>query len=209
MRSASGFSFVEAMVSVAVLAIIASTSVFALRSSQEADQLNTAARVLASDLRSYQSRALTSQNVKICANTSGKMVTCELDTSGCSVPASCAAQPPAAFGVHVVANASVYSLFVEPEPTTADWAYTGTAERVMDRDLSQAGAPNVIISAIDSGTPSDVAFERQNGSAVINGCRASQGCVSSSSITMTLQHTKSGVTRTVTLNSVTGRVSIY
>jgi prepilin-type N-terminal cleavage/methylation domain-containing protein len=210
MRKQLGFTFVEAMISMAVIAIIASISVFSLAASQRTDQLNTAAQVVVADLRSLQSSALSSENIKTCA-AGGKNITCEQSMTACDGGASsCTPQSPAAVGVEFKVNQPSYDFFAEVEPSTAgDWALTtGSGEKYLTRSLAQSGAPNVRIVTLSVGSPTDVAFERQNGSMVINGCRVSQGCSTHTSLTVVLQQTQSLETRTITMNAFTGRISI-
>ena len=208
----SGFTFVEAMVSIAVLGIIATMSVFSLLSSSRTDQLNTAARVLAADLRSVQSQALTAANVKTCPDSTGTPVVCETSTAGCLVPSQCLPTPPPAVGIHFVSGQKTYAFFADVRPVTNDWVYTTSSEEYLTRSLDKAGGQDVIISAVSSTigaiSPFDVVFERQNGSTVLKGCRISQGCTIVTSLVITLKHTRSFATKTVSVNAYTGRISI-
>jgi hypothetical protein len=168
------------------------------------EELNTAARIVATDVRSLQSRALSVQNIRTCLNGGGASIVCEASVVGCV--SACADAPPAAVGVRFMTSTSSYDFFAEVGPTAPDWLWSATG-RVLTRSLITSGIRNVTISAIDRGSPSSVAFERQNGSPVFNGCRISQGCVSTPSITITLRHAQSNATKTVTVNA-SGRVSI-
>jgi len=207
-----GFTFVEAMVSIAVLGIIATISTYSLSASSRTDQLNTAARVLAADLRSVQSQALTAANIKTCPDPTGIPVVCEASDLVCPILAQCLPSPPPAIGIHLVSGQRSYAFFADVRPATNDWVYTTSSEEYLTRSLDKAGALDVIISAVSSTTgsasPSDVVFERQNGSMVLNGCRISQGCNIVTSLIITLKHTRSLATKTVSVNAYTGRISI-
>ncbi len=201
MRKAPGFSFVEAMVSVIVLAIIATITVVSLNHTSQVDQLNTAVRVVEGDLRSLQSQALSAGNVKICPDTGGVPVVCEDSTTGCANPAQCVPTPPPGVGAHFTTGSSVYRMYADVRPTTNDHKYTDAKEVFQSRDLGGAGAPNVVISALSQGSPTDVEFERQNGDMFING-------MTTSTLSITLKQTVTNDTRTVSMNALTGRISI-
>jgi prepilin-type N-terminal cleavage/methylation domain-containing protein len=206
MGKLKGFSLTEMLVSMAIMGIIAATAWVSLSRSAQMDQMNTALRVVAADLRAVQSRALSVENIKSCLNASGKQQVCEQTTAGCV--GACLAIPPNAFGMNIRSNSSTYDLYAEVEPTTADYLKTGTAETFLTRDLVKSGAPNVIVSALSLASPSNVAFQRQNGSMVINGCNTLTGCVSPIALTITLLQTKLNITKTIVLNAYTGRISI-
>lgn len=206
MANRRGFSLTEVLVSMAIMGILAAVTWVDLTRSAQMDQLNTALRVLAGDLRSIQSRALSVENIKSCLNASGKELVCEQSRVGCV--GACAAIPPSAFGINIRSNSSTYDLFAEVEPSTADYLQTSSAEVFLTRDLAKSGATNVIISALSLASPSNVAFQRQNGTMVINGCNISTGCLSPIALTITLKQTKINVTKTILLNAYTGRIAI-
>ncbi len=206
MHKRDGFTLIEVMVSVTIMGIIATIAFFSLTTSQRTDQLNTAARVVEADLRSAQSRALTAENIKTCTDNIGLKKSCEISTVGCTD--ACVPAPPAGIGIRFVPGKDRYTTFAEVEPSTNDWRYSGTREDVFTRVLAAAGAPNVIVSAVSGSSTADIAFKRQNGSMVIDGCDLSQGTCTPVSLTITLKHTKLNVTRTVSVNAITGRISI-
>ncbi len=206
----AGFTLVELMVSVFILTLLTTTVMFDLRASKRKDELNTAARVVAADLRSLQARALTGQNIQTCTPPSAKSVVCELSAAACG-GAACLALPPFGVGVHFQTAATAYILFADVEATKNDWQQTDASEIFLTRDLASVGAPNVTLDALTLPAPSgvvtqvDVAFQRQNGSMVIGGC-VTTGC--SSRLEIRLKHTVSGDVKLVELNGLTGRISI-
>lgn len=205
---ASGFSLTEAMISVAIIGLLALFVVNDLRTSQKREQLITAARVLAADIRSLQSRALSAQNIKTCASL-GKNIACELSDAACDVPNTCAPLPPFSFGGHFIPGTSSYTFFAEVDASNKDFEETpGAGETFLTRDLVAAGGPNVVIDQLlgaGSYTEINVVFERQNGAMHLNPCSV---CMNPLTLTIRLRHTQTGDTKDVSLNAVTGRVSI-
>jgi type II secretory pathway pseudopilin PulG len=198
----------ELLVSILILGLISVATVTNLRSSQQADQLATAARIVAADLRAEQDAALTAQSIKTCTNGVSAKIVCEGGTSSCV--GACTSLPPFGTGLHFMKASSTYDVFADVDQTKNDWKETDASEIVQTRSLSLVGAPNVIVSdLITSSTQSsiDVAFQRQNGTMGIAGCFIGS-CVSPVTLRIILKHTVSNQTAEVDLNSVTGRVSI-
>jgi hypothetical protein len=203
------------MVSVFILGLISTAAIMDLTVTRRKDQLDTAVRLVASDLRSLQDRALNGQNVLSCIK-SGSVpplwLVCETDISSCQ-PGSCGEHPPSAVGFHAIkgATSTRYDLFADVDATKADWKETDATEVFLTRDLAQNGAPNVAIDdLITSGSLSsvDVAFQRQNGDMGINGCFSLSTPCTPVTLRILLRQTQSNEVREVDLNSITGRVSI-
>ncbi|MFZ2803732.1 MAG: type II secretion system protein [Patescibacteria group bacterium] len=208
-RKLQGFTVAELLVSIMILGLISVATITDLRTSQQADELATAARVVAADLGAEQNAALTGQNIRTCTDSAtSKNDVCELSTSSC-VSGSCAAAPPYADGLHFVAGSSSYDFFADVETTKNDWKETDATEIVKTRNLAGVGAANVVIDSLvtsSSLATVDVAFQRQNGAMGINACYAP--CASPVTLRIILRHTLSNNTTEVDLNSYTGRVSI-
>lgn len=197
------------MVSISILGLIAVATVLDLRSSRQKDQLNTAVRVVASDLRSLQDRGLTAQNILTCPEAAtGKNIVCEASTASC-VPSTCTALPPYGVGAHFVRGATTYDLFSDVDASKNDWKKTDATEIFQTRDLSLAGAPDVVIDDLvtsASVASIDVAFQRQNGAMGIDACYTP--CTAPVSLRIVLRHIVSNETKEVDLNSYTGRISV-
>lgn len=208
MHKTKGFSFTEAMVSIAILGIIATIAVFDLRKSRQTDELNTAVRVVAADLRALQTRALTAANLKTCPDAGGITVVCENGTSPCADPAQCLPAPPLAVGARFTTNQNAYDLFADVDPSKYDVKETDATEVFFQRALDKSGAPNVTVQALSAGSPSDVGFLRQNGNMQVNGCNPKIGCGAPLTLTVTFLHSQSGNTKAVFMDVNTGRISI-
>jgi prepilin-type N-terminal cleavage/methylation domain-containing protein len=207
MSKSHGFTLNEVLISVFILGLIASASVVNLRTARQRDELESAVRVIAADLRSLQSRALSAQNVKSCISGALRQV-CELSSVGCT--GVCADASPIAVGAHFAQNSTSYTLFAEVEPSKNEWEQTDATEIFLTRDLSKSGGTNTQITTLNAGgsmvTQTDISFQRQNGSLGIDGCYAP--CASPVTLVVTVAHSISGQTRTVSANAYTGRISI-
>jgi type II secretory pathway pseudopilin PulG len=208
MHKVRAFTLNELMISVFILGLIAAASVVNLRTARQRDELESAVRVIAADLRSLQSRGLSAQNLNSCTDMAGFRQVCELSSTGCA--SSCAASSPIAVGAHFNQNATTYTLFADVEPTKNDWEQTDVTEVFFTRDLAKNGAPNTTITSLAGGgvlmSQADVSFQRQNGALGVNGCYAP--CSAPVTLQITVRHTVSGITRTVSANAYTGRISI-
>lgn len=211
MRStkAPGFTFVEAMVSIAIVGIISVAAYYNLRTTRMNDELRTASRVVAADLRATQARALHGSNVKWCLNTSGAWMVCEDSNAACNIPADCSAYPSGGYGVHFTKDSNVYRIYGILNNNTSDWRMsTDMKDLVMTRDLAKSGGLNVTVSDIQGAVPfteADVAFMRQTGQMRINSCGT---CAEQAFVNVTLKHALSLKTIVVSMNYYTGRISI-
>jgi type II secretory pathway pseudopilin PulG len=210
MRStkAPGFSFGEALISITIVGIISVAAFYNLRSARMTDELRTASRVLAADLRSAQSRALQGENIKWCLDSMGDNIVCENGTALCADPATCTAQPAGGFGVHFYKNSDTYDVYSIYTTEATDWRRTQIGENLLIRALPRSGAANVTIIGLQSAISYDevdVAFQRQNGNMKINACSS---CTEASYLNVQLRHNTSLKVITVSLNRLTGRISI-
>ena len=207
-----GFSVAELLISLAIIVLLATFAIFQLGSSQQTDELQTAARQLAADLRSMQSRALAGQNLKACTDGSDLRV-CEYSEASCT-PGTCTEEIPYSFGINITQNSTNYSTFADLNPVPGgDNALTNSKEVILTRDLLQV-SNNVIISTIQSASSSglnppqvkaDISFTRQNGVAHIIDSTVPP---EPSLILITLKHIETNATIQVEVNRVTGRISI-
>lgn len=188
--------------SVAVLAIISTISVYSLNTSRSKEEIRTAQRVLAADLRSLQARALNAQNILFCTTSTGKKMVCEADTALCAD--ACTQVPPAGVGAYLTEGATTYLFYAKYDPATTNWKWAGNSETFLVRDLAKSGASNVEISGFSVGTTAHIAFQRQNGGMKINACPTT--CTNDSTLTISLRHVKTGDVKTVTVYTLTGRI---
>ncbi|MBU0540462.1 type II secretion system GspH family protein [Patescibacteria group bacterium] len=209
-----GFTLIELMISISILTLISTATVFSLRSTRQSEELATAARLLASDVRNIQARALAANNVKICDIAGGKRV-CEAENpSTTDCVGVCAPEPASRYGITFDKDSGSYALFVDLNQS--DWRLSSEDEIVLRRNLNPLGGDKVTITElmIDTGslTEASMAVSRQNGIMRIEACGESglPACspVEPKILNITLQHQQSGKTAVVEINSQSGRVSV-
>lgn len=210
-----GFTLVELMISIAILTMISITTVFSLRRTREKDELNTAVRLLTSDIKNVESRALSARNVLTCTVAGGGSRVCETENASPSpCVGTCTAAPPPHFGMSFTGAQESYSLFADVG--TADWRFDGPDEVLLTRSLNPLGGGKVTVSSVRTelgGLPSAVfGVGRQNGMMRIEACGDAglPACAPTEPkiLQITLRHMTSGDTAVVEINALTGRVSI-
>lgn len=209
-----GFTLVELIISIAILALISVSTIFSLRRTREKDELNTAGRLLTADIRNIQARALAGRNVLTCDTVSGRRV-CEPENTTPSVcTGACESAPPSHFGIWFTSDEDGYILFADV--LTEDWRYDGPAEFLLLRNLNPLGGRKVVVSDIKTEfgplETGHVAVGRQNGLVRIDACNDPGQPVCAPTepkiLQITLRHVMSDETLVVEINAVTGRVSI-
>lgn len=209
-----GFTLVELMVSITILLLISTVTVFSLGSTRDNDELMTAARLLTGDIRNVQARALAATNIKTCEIPSDHFRVCE-DENPSAIPckSACVPLPPSRVGIHVDRGSSAYTIFADIDGD--DWRMTNQEEIVLQRDLNPLGGGNVTIRAIRTSfadlSSADIAVGRQNGTVRIEACDdvGLPACAPKEpqTISIMLIHAKTSKTVTVDVNALTGRVS--
>lgn len=208
---------VELMISITILVLIATATLFNLNSTRNTEELNTASRLLESDIRNIQARALAARDVLQCRAPDDLQSVCGSDayaTASCTGP--CSASPPPRFGINLMRGAAFYDLYADIRGD--DWRETNDREVMIRRQLNPLGGGNVVIigialpGVVPAPSTADIAVSRQSGVMRINACGDSglPACspTEPTSLTITLRHNKSMQYKTVEVNSVTGRVSI-
>ncbi|MBD3281906.1 hypothetical protein GF391_04120 [Candidatus Uhrbacteria bacterium] len=209
-RKSSGFTIIEMLIGVSIVILLATVTVFELRSARRGDELRTAARQLVGDIRAMQSRALAAKNLKTCDTGGPDKAVCEIDESACGGN-PCEDDIPAAYGVRLESGTSTYVMFADINPSAAvDYRYTDAAELFESRSILPLGSTDVVLDQIISGTSTsvtfaDISFMRQNG--VV---RMYDTTVPPEPTLMRfrLRHTVSNQTMEIEVNRITGRVSI-
>jgi prepilin-type N-terminal cleavage/methylation domain-containing protein len=214
---ATGFTLVELLVSISILTLISTATVFTLRSTRETDELNTSAQILAGDLRNIQARALAAHNVKTCDTIDGKQI-CEPENPLSDLCAKlCEPLPPMTFGIHFKISESAYDLFAEIDPLIQDWRLTNKREILLERNLNPLGGDQIVVSNLQLDgkdvLTADLAVHRQNGVMRIEACGEvglpACGSSESSELTITLRHQHSGTLRFIEVNALSGRIFIH
>jgi len=207
-RKATGFTLVEVMVSLAIMGLLAVTVVVNMNSGKRTEELRGAARQMAADIRSMQSRALSAGEVKACVK-GGVTVVCENSAADCSTP--CTGTVPSIYGVMATTSATGYVLFAKVDGGRVNYWMENSDETMLARRLLQVGSQDVEIQDIQlPGSPpqsrnqASLGFMRQSGTNRIYDGTGTEPSI----IDIILRHKISGATQTLEINRVTGRVSI-
>jgi len=205
-----GFTLIEAMVSVSILGLLALMVTVNLGESRRTEELNSAARVIAADIRSVQSRALSVKNIKFCQDLADKWISCELSLTACKGGSVCTSSPPDGVGIHFTELSNTYQMYGTLNGTGSDFIMEKPEQAFQVRNLETTGAANVIVSRISSKiiatNSADVFFLRQNGSMRLNACLTCGA--EPGTLLIAVQHTQSNKIKTIVLNGLTGRISI-
>lgn len=215
MRFKPGFTLIELVISVGILTLISTSTVFVLKRSREKDELQIAARMLAADLRDVQARALHARNTLTCNTAGFGRRVCEPENQSPVVCAdACAPSPPPRFGIAFTTFQDTYSLFADVN--TEDWRLTSDLEVVAKRGLNPLGGSKVVISRLETNlgvVPSaQLGAARQSGGIRLEACGdpGLPACVPTepTNLIITLRHISSNDTTIVEVNALTGRVSM-
>ena len=218
-----GFTITELLVSIAILMIISLSVVTDLNRSRYQEELQGTSRVIVGLLRDMQTRAQAGREVQTCTGAGAVTLVCEYTAAGCT--GACGTLiPPEAYGVTFNSNATGVTAFAEVEPTRTnrrdvELGYDHENVGKIDFLKGVAGSEHVTIYTMVSGFFSDsqmsVTFERQSGTMRIDACKAPpslyQPCGMFGEPTtgsITLRHAKTLSTKTITLNALTGRISV-
>jgi prepilin-type N-terminal cleavage/methylation domain-containing protein len=223
--SARGFTIIELLVSISILLIISVFVANDINRSRYQEELNGSARILAATMQDLRAKALAATSVQTCAGPGSAIYVCELNTNGCS--GACGTMiAPAAVGITIIAGSTGTTVFAEPDPVAvAPTNYFRAEDTAGNEDMAyialltgRSGSNDVTINGpIVTNTGNlfaiTVTFERQSGTMRINACGTPTGAPPCSlteptTAVIPLRHAKTLQVRTVTLNTITGKISI-
>lgn len=221
-RHQRGFTLIEMLISLSIFALITGFTAANYRTGRRTDELRQGSQLLASSIRRAQTMALAGEGVFLCA---GNGSACTSDAacgsgnrclqnvcvsatakvcssnSDCSGGVSCTRSYPSGYGVRVTtaANGRTQSiLFVD-----VDGDRTFDATEAIRTDSLGSG-PFVSVTSLSPVTPGgtlDLVFEPPKPTLYFN------GSIATTTASITVTHSGSGGSRTVTVNRVTGQVS--
>lgn len=206
-----GFTILELLISLSIIVLLATITVFELRSSRRTEELRTAARRVSADLRGMQSRALSAKNLKTCTSPTADLAVCEFSTAVCGAN-PCAESIPSAYGVVFTASSYQYTMFADINPSSGvDYRYSDAGEIYLQQSILPLETDYVIVDQITAdGAPVasvDISFMRQSGT-VRMFHPGVPPAAEPSLIRIRLLHTLTGSTAEIEINRITGRISI-
>ncbi len=206
-----GFTILELLISLSIIVLLATITVFELRSSRRTEELRTAARQVSGDLRAMQSRALSAKNLKTCTTPTADLAVCEFSTIACGAN-PCAESIPSAYGIRFVSSDYRYTIFADINPSSGvDYRYSDAGEVYQMQSILPLETDYVIVDQITAGgapvASADISFMRQSGTV-----RMFHPGVPPASepglIRIRLLHTITNQTTEIEINRITGRISI-
>lgn len=213
-----GFTVPELLVSIMIIGLIALAVVGDLNRTKYSEQLQSSARSVAGTLRNLQARAQAAASIKICTGSSVQEV-CEVSLARC-VGSCNTAIPPFAVGMTFAQNATSVGMFAEVDGAQNNRrAHVSESLGTLNFLEGRAGEGYVTIASLTTNqgsvTSTTITFERQSGAMRIDGCDTptpyTPACSMSGepvSLTIVLQHARTGLTRTIRLNAATGKISL-
>lgn len=205
----------ELLVSVGILIIISVSVVRDITATRYQEELISSARLVVSSLRDLQSRAHAASSVKICTPSVGVTAVCEMNSTSCSASACNQTTSPSVFGASFITGGNQFTTFADVNGTSNYREDAAGFERLKAVVFPRANASVAFVSIYSmsadsiSIASSTVTFNRQRGTMRINAC-LSGSCTPAEAVilSMTLRHSRTGKTKVIYLNTVTGKVEI-
>jgi prepilin-type N-terminal cleavage/methylation domain-containing protein len=218
-RFVRGFTLVELMVSIAILAIISVTVTTDIAKTGQQEELFSSARIMVATLRGLQSRALSATSVLTCNNGTINLV-CDVDDTICGVESCSTKLVPFAVGATLQTSESMVTKFAEVDVALEDRREDASGcESLGEQRLAErkSGSDAVTISSLRADSVSisvaTVTFDRQDAAMRINACGTPSGAppcgaTEPTTLEITLTHSKLGRSETIRLNALTGKIAI-
>lgn len=204
-----GFTLTELLVSMSILMVITTMAVVNFRNAQYADELRFAAENIAAELRRAQSFALISRTIPHCRQAGDQNG--QFCFSGNNIECgggSCTDQAPkGGWGVYVDGNPDQQELVFYADTGNTD--RTGESDHQFQsfetyRQLDFTIGLNVHIKSVDPAVDDvlDISFEAPRPRAHFN------GATDVSLAEIVLEHRRTGNVATITLNGISGQISV-
>ncbi|MBN1585051.1 prepilin-type N-terminal cleavage/methylation domain-containing protein [Candidatus Uhrbacteria bacterium] len=206
-----GFTLVELLVTMSIMAIMTTMAVANFRVSEYGDELRYAASNLAAEIRRAQTFALVSQSIYQCreaGDMNGSLCTAG-EGGGCGESGRCILDTPrGGYGVRIDygtgGRTALFFADTGDEDRSGDSDHSYQEYELLRRLEFAAAGRNVSVSAVDpdGGGFLDISFSAPRPTAWFNGRNDSPIA------TVTLTHAKTGQVRTVRINGISGQVSV-
>ncbi|MBD3251018.1 prepilin-type N-terminal cleavage/methylation domain-containing protein [Candidatus Uhrbacteria bacterium] len=209
-KDRKGFTLVELLVSMTILIIITVAVTTDISISRQQEELASNVRFVRSMVRDVQSRAQSATSLNTCDNGTNIAV-CELDTANCGAGACDTQIVPNRQGLRFSTTHPDYFIhFAEVDPLLVNAQYDGDEE--VQRIFLQSTRSSVIrvevadlmIDGSQSVDTVDITFNRQSGHMQFEDPLGVTGNL----LGITLTHRETGRSEVVSLNAVTGKITI-
>jgi len=197
-----GFSIIEVLISVAIIALIMTAVISNFRSGEWRNQLSLAAANVASELRKAQTMVSAGQPTQVCMVAAVMTGICEDDPAGCG--GTCVEHVPyGGYGLVFVEDSETITFFANTDATDD---FDKIDEKVRDLKISPTGRVKIAgISTDTTGTINQLQIIFIPPTNVIK-FGGPDVFGSPNEATITISHLSSGEKREIVINKISGRI---
>lgn len=201
MSDQRGFTIIDMLVSLTIFGVVTGFLMANFRSGRTADELRIGAQGIGTAFREVQTMAMTGKTVGICRGGSNNLKVCTVGTATTCPSGTCAYEVPRGYGLRLTTAAAGAGQSVLYADINASRTYDA-GEEIKTTKLSTTSRVTVkTLTPVSSGLL-DVVFEPPKPTVFFN------GATGTTLATVQVQHATSGATRNVTINRVSGQVSL-
>lgn len=198
--SRAGFTMIEMLISLSIFAVITAFVTANFRAGRQSDELRQSTQLLATAIRRAQTMAISGQTVPYCQGGTNDKKVCPNGTSAECGGGTCVRDLPKGYGIRLTTVAATASKVVLFADIDGDLAYDAGEEIRVD---SVTPGPFVSVTSLNpvSSNVLDIVFVPPQPKVWFNGSTAS--AVAS----VTLTHRTTGLTKSVSVNQITGQIN--
>jgi len=202
MRMPRGFTMIEMLISLGIFAVITGVVMANFRVGSQGDELRSASQLVASSIRRVQTSAIAGQTARFCRDSEGHDGRVCAGDGDCGGGACVNDVPRGGYGLHFDTTEPNDRFMVTFADTNADGRFQ--AEEEVRRDNVSVNIYVNVISVAPAalGSVLDIVFVPPRPSVRFNG-----GATSDLVAVIVLQHRSTMLTKTVSVNSISGRIS--
>lgn len=206
MHGQAGFTLVEMLISLSIFAVITAFATANFNAGRQGDELRFASQLVASSIRRAQTAATAGQTALFCKGGSRPLLSCiSGEDSECGVGGSCVREVPLGYGVHLSTDVGSERkvLFFADADGDRRW---DAGEEIRSDNVSPGAFVSTTETCIGSNCTSsvlDIVFVPPKPTTYFN-----DGAVAGAVATITLSHRQTGTAKTVTVNRISGQVSV-
>lgn len=195
-----GFTLVELLVSIAIIALITTAATANFRAGRRGDELLTAGRLVAATLRRAQTDALAGRTTMFCRGGANDLRLCPSGLPASCPGGTCVRELPLGYGVRFTTLAAGAGKSVSFADLDGD-RMLDPGEEIRTNAISPI--PGVVVSVVAPSAAGvlDVVFAPPKPTTYFNGAAAA-GIAA-----ITVLHGQTGATRVVRVNGITGQVN--
>lgn len=191
---------IEMLISLAIFAVITAFVTANFRTGRQSDEIRLGSQLLSTAIRRAQTMAISGQTVPLCQGGTNDKKVCISGTDAECGGGVCVRDVPRGYGIRLTSVSPASRRIITFADGDNDRAYD-VGEELRNDPVSPG--PFVEVTALDpvAGGVLDIIFEPPKPKVWYNGSD------SQAIATMTVAHTTTGASRTVTINAISGQIS--